>query len=124
MTNRSPAASREQNSSGHQSIELVEPLISRIAGSPSSPNVSTHSCTSLACTSRSFIDVTLPVSAAQIGGGWYPPTTREQFGERDRRVVLVERTDDLRADWQAARRRPDRCGDGGQAGQRRVRDPE
>src|SRR6266545_7917212 len=101
MTNRSPAASREQNSSGHQSIELAEPLISRIAGSRASPNVSTHSCTPLACTSLSFIDVTLPPRSDGSDRRRPVPAdhVREQFGERDRGVVLVERTDDLRADW-------------------------
>src|SRR6266542_1699327 len=122
MTNRSPAASREQNSFGHQFIELAEPLISRIAGSRASPNVSTHSCTPLACTSRSFIDVTLP-PRTDGSDRWRLVSThyiREQFGERDCRVILVQRTDDLRADWQAARCRPDRRGNSGQAGQRRV----
>jgi hypothetical protein len=40
---------------------------------------------------------------------------REQLGERDRRVVFVERTHYLRADGESARRTPYGCGYGGQA---------
>src|SRR5215211_4971434 len=48
----------------------------------------------------------------------------EQFGKCDRRVVFVERTYDLCADGESARRSPYGRSYGGQAWQRRVRHPE
>jgi len=60
ITNLGPEARSSQNSSSHQSIELSAPPISRVAGSPDSPKVSTQRSTPFAetnfgrerCTSR------------------------------------------------------------------------
>ena len=58
------------------------------------------------------LEVGLPVPADDV---------REQFGERDRGVVLVRRPDDLRTDGEAARGPADGRGRRGQA---RQDDPE
>jgi uncharacterized protein YjlB len=52
MTKRPPAATRSHSSSGHSSMQLPAPWISRIAGSAWSPNVSTQSSTPLASINR------------------------------------------------------------------------
>lgn len=60
---------------------------------------------------------TLPSDSSDRRGLVPTDNVTEEVGERDRRVVFVDRTNDLCADGEAAGRSTDRGGHRGQAGQ-------
>src|SRR5882757_2062396 len=86
MTNRPPAASRRQNSSSHQSIELVAPPISSTAGSRGSPNVSTHNSMPLTGIIVSLV-TTVSLSLTSLHG---QVKTRSTFVGRSRLQPVAE----------------------------------
>src|SRR3954447_21581385 len=69
ITNRPADAMRSQNSGSHQSIEEVAPPISRTAGSPDEPNVSTQSSASPTGTMLTGMGQSVPAGALLVGPG-------------------------------------------------------